>query len=323
MKQYLPKKPTKRGFKIWVRADSHNGFFCNFEVYVGKSAEGREHGLGGSVVLRMSENITGKNYHLFCNNFFTSSKLLQRLLQLKLYCCGTTNATRKGFPAELKSVALNRGEHRYMQCNNLVATVWMDKRPVSTLSTLSPPDETQLVRRKEKDGTMINVSCPHSIVIYNKFMGGVDRGDQMRQYYCVRLKSYKNYKYIFWFAFEVCIGNAYILSKFSPNASSALSHRHLKNFRLRLAEELIGSYCTKKRAGRPRTSLTPLPPRVAISHLPARNDKRTTCQFCKAPHYRRQTQWYCPDCTEKPALCLTGYNDGSCCYRRWHTQRAT
>ena len=25
MKQYMPKKPIKRGFKVWVRADAHNG----------------------------------------------------------------------------------------------------------------------------------------------------------------------------------------------------------------------------------------------------------------------------------------------------------
>ena len=36
MKQYLPKKPIKRGFKVWVRADSHNGYISQFECYTGK-----------------------------------------------------------------------------------------------------------------------------------------------------------------------------------------------------------------------------------------------------------------------------------------------
>ena len=39
MKQYLPKKPVKRGFKIWVHADSHNGYVCEFECYTGKKGE--------------------------------------------------------------------------------------------------------------------------------------------------------------------------------------------------------------------------------------------------------------------------------------------
>ena len=106
MKQYLPKKPTKRGFKIWVRADSRNGFFCDFEVYVGKSDDRREHGLGGSVVMKLSETIAGKNHHIYCDNYFTSTHLLLELLDHKLYCCGTTNMSRRGF---LKSLVLTWG----------------------------------------------------------------------------------------------------------------------------------------------------------------------------------------------------------------------
>ena len=36
MKQYLPKKPTKRGLKVWMRADSTNGYVSEFQVYVEK-----------------------------------------------------------------------------------------------------------------------------------------------------------------------------------------------------------------------------------------------------------------------------------------------
>ena len=32
MKQYLSKKPVKRGFKVWVRADGVNSYVCEFEV---------------------------------------------------------------------------------------------------------------------------------------------------------------------------------------------------------------------------------------------------------------------------------------------------
>ena len=36
MKQYLPKKPVKRGFKVWVRADAVSGCVGEFDVYTGK-----------------------------------------------------------------------------------------------------------------------------------------------------------------------------------------------------------------------------------------------------------------------------------------------
>ena len=46
MKQYLPLKPTKHGFKVWVVAESTTGYFLDLQVYVGKETEATEHGLG-------------------------------------------------------------------------------------------------------------------------------------------------------------------------------------------------------------------------------------------------------------------------------------
>ena len=40
LKQYMPKKPIKRGIKVWVLGDSTNGYFSRFDVYTGKG-EGR------------------------------------------------------------------------------------------------------------------------------------------------------------------------------------------------------------------------------------------------------------------------------------------
>ena len=39
MKQYMPKKPIKRGFKVWVRGDAINGYVSELEVYAGKTTE--------------------------------------------------------------------------------------------------------------------------------------------------------------------------------------------------------------------------------------------------------------------------------------------
>ncbi len=50
MKQYLPIKPTKRGFKVWVFADSSNGYFCRLQVYTGQKGNTTEHNLGSRIV---------------------------------------------------------------------------------------------------------------------------------------------------------------------------------------------------------------------------------------------------------------------------------
>ena len=49
LKQCMPLKPTKHGIKVWVAADSTNGYFSRFEVYTGKNNT-TEHGLGARVV---------------------------------------------------------------------------------------------------------------------------------------------------------------------------------------------------------------------------------------------------------------------------------
>ena len=46
LKQYMPQKPIKRGFKVWVRADSITGYISQFQVYTGKESSSTEKGLG-------------------------------------------------------------------------------------------------------------------------------------------------------------------------------------------------------------------------------------------------------------------------------------
>ena len=332
LKQYVPLKPVKRGFKVWVRADSWNGYFCEFEVYTGKADTTTDHGLGERVVHKLTSNISGLNHQVFCDRFFTSIDLFSSLLQQKVYACGTILTTRRNFPVDLRGVSLEKGKFLFRQTGSIVATVWMDKKIVSALSTMSDPDISHPVKRKQKDGSTLMVDCPSSIVAYNKYMGGVDRGDQLRSYYHVRLKSRKFYKYVFWFLFDVVVTNSYVLSRYAITTNPApISKQSLKNFRLKLASQLIGSYCSRVRLGRRR--LHPLPPqpstgepsqqRALLSHLPHKA-KSTRCLYCckiRCPTQRRETVWYCPGCEGQPHLCLSGLDDGSDCYSLWHSSQ--
>jgi len=45
IRQYMPLKPTKRGYKVWVRADSKSGYVYQFEIYTGKDESGVTLGL--------------------------------------------------------------------------------------------------------------------------------------------------------------------------------------------------------------------------------------------------------------------------------------
>ena len=39
MKPYIPSKPVKQGFKVWMRADSHDGYISEFVCYTEKKDE--------------------------------------------------------------------------------------------------------------------------------------------------------------------------------------------------------------------------------------------------------------------------------------------
>lgn len=107
LKQYMPMKPIKRGIKMWCRADSTNGYLCDFDMYTGKSQQGVQHGLGYSVVTKLCASIKGNWYSIFCDNVFTSYKLIEDLyVDYKILCCGTLRQGRKEFPLIFDKAAL-------------------------------------------------------------------------------------------------------------------------------------------------------------------------------------------------------------------------
>ena len=82
IRQYIKTKPTKWGVKLWVLADSTNGYTWNFNVYIGRNAEGTQsmNGLAYDVVMKLITPLLHQGYHLYIDNFYTSVKLVKDLL---------------------------------------------------------------------------------------------------------------------------------------------------------------------------------------------------------------------------------------------------
>ena len=89
---------------------------------------------------------------------------------------------------------LERGEFRSRQSGNLTVTAWRDTKVVLVMSTNTSPAAVSTVRQKAKDGSLHGVPCPESVALYNRYMGGVDKADQLRDYYPIRTKCRKFYK---------------------------------------------------------------------------------------------------------------------------------
>lgn len=86
LKQYLPNKPIKREYKIWVRANQ-SGYFSEFKIYTGKKFTGVEKNLGQAVVLDLSRNLSGKYYKVFFNNHFSSIEKKNTFGQKNIRIC--------------------------------------------------------------------------------------------------------------------------------------------------------------------------------------------------------------------------------------------
>ena len=131
LKQYMPKKPVKRGIKVWAVADGTNGYICDFEVYTGKQGDSVEKGLRARVVIGLTQLYKNTFRHVYFDNFFTSFILLIDLFKMGLYACGTIRSNQKGFPKELKPVLKkglgDRGESKTRQFHNLTTSVWQDR----------------------------------------------------------------------------------------------------------------------------------------------------------------------------------------------------
>ena len=211
-RQYLPAKPTKYGIKVWMAADSSNGYVVNFSVYLGSEGEiRRRHGLGYDVVMDMTRPFFKRKHHVFFDNFFSSPVLLDHLLAQETYACSTVRCTCKELPACAKEKLHNPGQTVTRQRGHLLFTKWHDKRDVAFLSTNVSPEEPSRTVQHKKRGRNIDIQKPRVSDVYTANMGGVDRADQFRSYYTVGRQSRKWYRYIFWFLFNVATCNGYIL----------------------------------------------------------------------------------------------------------------
>lgn len=206
-----------------------------------------------------------------------------------------------------------RGESLTLQKGPVTASAWRDNKVFIVMSTNSQPNETGNVLRRQRDGNRITLPCPKAVIDYNNYMGGVDRGDQLRGYYSCRSRSRKFYKYIFYFLLDSAITNAFILhTRYTASPTS----KNVKDFHVALAKSLIGDYCSRRRAGRGGSDLHSLP----LRHFPIKMEgdgrsKRGRCSLCSKNNKRSDSCWWCKEC--EVWLCHTGMQDSDC-FLQWH-----
>lgn len=278
LRQYIPNKPHKWGFKLFALCDSA-GFVYNFELYSGAGDNtvpkgAPDLGAAANVVIRLSQGIPDwKNHIVYFDNFYTSLPLMLYLRSRGVYSLGTVRSNRvpNSKLSNEKLIAHEpRGYSEEFTTNLFGADVanvlWKDKKVVRFLSTYvgirkfrtnnsndqesAPP----VLRWNKGTHNYDEVPCPQIIHEYNKHMGGVDLMDGLIGRYRIHSKSMKWTNIIAFHLFDLAMTNAYLLMRRVNNHTMYT----LPDFRAEVAHVLLQfQIAPKKRVGRPRTSTRP------------------------------------------------------------------
>ena len=161
LKQYLPKKPKKWGFKLWARCSS-TGFMHEFDLYQGKGT-GRDDpddvadcGLGGNVVLKLTASLpSNRGFKIFADNYFSNLAMAGELAKRGFCYVGTITANRlHGAPLKSEKELTKEGRGSY-HCvvettQNLSLVRWLDNRCVTVVSTYLAADPVGSVQRYDR-----------------------------------------------------------------------------------------------------------------------------------------------------------------------------
>ncbi|XP_049901068.1 piggyBac transposable element-derived protein 2-like isoform X1 [Epinephelus moara] len=342
LKQYIPEKPYKWGYKIFVLCDTE-GLVHSFDIFAGKigPAPGQpDIGASGNIVLKLAQDIHDAANHLLCfDNRFSSLDLFVALANKGIPALGTVKQScLKGCSfsedTEIKKKRRGTFEEQQVDVDNVEirAVKWFDNSGVivaSTFASARPVSNIERWDRKLKK--KVSVECPGIISLYTKFMGRVDALDALIADYRIHIRSKKYYHRFFFHFVDMVIVNSWLLYRRDCESLSVPRKKQmdLLAFRTSIAQALCmqGKDLSKNKRGPPSSDVErefekkkrrgpakAIPTQEvrsdAVGHWPVVERERQRCKF---PNCKGQTVFKCAKCNVH--LCL---NKNKNCFREFH-----
>lgn len=283
-RQYIKNKRHKYGIKLYMLTEP-GGLVHRIMIY---SGQGRDTSNDLShteyVVIKLMEGLNSCGRSLYMDNYYNSVKLTHILLNKGTYCTGTLRGNRKGNPKEITLKKLKVGECIGKYTNEGICVMkWRDSREVLAISS---EHTNELVEVTNKWGK--KKMKPIAISMYNKYMSGIDRHDQMLSYYPCERKTIRWYKKIGIHYFQLFLLNSYNI--YVENVKKVT----LYDYRLSIISALV------KQTNQTNINV---PSQIKNSHFPTKvtkNNKnnyiRKRCKVCHSKGIRKTTLFYCPEC---------------------------
>lgn len=332
LKNYMPKKPKKWGYKAFLLCDS-SGLIYNFEIYTGKVIHDPELpnvGSSGNVVLRLAKIIPKQLFYKICfDNWFSTLPLITELEKLGIQSIATVRSNRlKNCEFSTDKVMKTKGLGSYEILSTSIdrvtinAVKWYDNKAVHLMSTFCEVEPVDIVKRWDKKiNRFIDVQRPNIVKTYNQHMGGVDLVDSLIALYRIKIRSKKWYHRIMFHLLDLTVVNAwllykrdclshsvspgrqYSLLKFKTDIASCLcqEHKGTQKKRGRPTSNEVHKQLQNKRKRRPNTTLPVEDVRKdEVAHWPIFSDNRGRC---KKPGCKGVPKIKCSKCNVY--LCLT------------------
>ena len=311
-KQYIPLKRARFRIKMFSLCEN-SGYLWNSYVYLGKEPDRHATdrqlvnrlGLSGAVIPRLMENLLDKGYHVYVDNWYTSEALFTYLSEHDTAACGTARKNRLKLPATFTTPNLPKGEHRFRRHENMLAIRFNDKKEIYFLSTIHKANVIN-TRKRDRHGNVVRKL--QLVDDYNKYMGGVDRNDEMIGTYSCMRKSMKWTKKVAFHFIEEGLLNAHILYAKEGGRKPLLRFKlECINFLLAAsASEPSAPTASDRFSGRHFPEL--IPPTQSKQHPQKR------CIVCTSNKKRKESRYQCGDCAHKPGLCPAP------CFKIYHTE---
>lgn len=213
----------------------------NFEIYQGKNPRYKtvyenDYGKSAAPLISMiddfSEDTQRLPFSFFFDNLFTSFPLLAHLKSRGYSGTGTIREnriprdsplpTKKELKKKKRGFCLAATEEN----SDIRLVKWIDNNVVSVASSLFGKHPMTNASRYCREKRMkVSIPRPSSITNYNKFMCGVDRMDQNVSLYRIAYKGKKWWQSIFTWLVDVCVQNAWQLSRTEHKSMSQLEFR--------------------------------------------------------------------------------------------------
>lgn len=305
-KQYIPLKRSRFGIKLYELSSS-TGYILDIVMYTGKGTmNNKKHGHAYAVVRKLMKPYQKRGHALYLDNYYTSIALAETLLKQGVSITGTLRSNRKGIPEIFQKSKLKKGESFFLRRNDVLIQKWKDKRDILMISTRHNGEFEEV-----KPQVGASKLKPKAIAEYNRYMGGIDKADQIMSYYTSPRKTCRWQLKVFFHLIDISLWNATYLYNFEETKKTTYL-----TFREKIISSFLGLTDAPTPAGTPRSSSG------SQLHLPValRPGVRLRCRYCSMNGKRASSYFKCNTCIEPKTMKPIGLCRGFC-FIKFHNEK--